>query len=234
MGQPVGVPVLNWQPRPAPPREALVGRYCRLEPIDPSRHADDVYAALAEAADDATWTYLPYGPFESAAAFRTWMERTCLGDDPLFFAILDATSGRAVGLAAYLRIDRTNGVIEVGHLVYSPRLQRTRAATEAMVLMMRRAFELGYRRYEWKCNSLNHPSRAAAERLGFAFEGIFRQAVVVKGRNRDTAWYSIIDAEWPALRTAFERWLAPDNFEASGRQRIRLSELTGTLRQPQA
>ena len=172
------------------------------------------------------WTYLPYGPFPDLAAYRTWMEAKWLGTEPLFFAIVDAASGRATGVASYLRIDPASGAIEVGHLGYSPRLQRTPAATEAMFLLMARAFALGYRRYEWKCDALNEPSRAAALRLGFTFEGIFRQATVVRGRNRDTAWYSVIDAEWPALRAAFEHWLAPENFDADGRQRVRLSELT--------
>jgi RimJ/RimL family protein N-acetyltransferase len=154
------------------------------------------------------------------------VKAVCLGDDPLFFAIVDAKTGRAVGLASYLRIDPRVGSIEVGHLRFSSLLQRTPAATEAMALMMRRAFELGYRRYEWKCDALNAPSRAAAERLGFEFEGIFRQARLNKGRNRDTAWFSILDREWPALRPAFERWLDPANFDANGKQRARLSELT--------
>jgi len=204
------------------------GRFCRLEPLDPVRHAEPLFRACACDERGAMWTYLFYGPFESAAAFRAWMERTCLGDDPLFFTIIDRASGEPVGLASYLRIEPAHGVMEVGHLVYSPALQRTAAATEAMYLMMARAFELGYRRYEWKCDSLNAPSRAAAERLGFSYEGLFRQAVVYKGRNRDTAWYSIIDTEWPALRAAFQRWLDPANFDAQGRQRVRLSELTQT------
>jgi RimJ/RimL family protein N-acetyltransferase len=229
IGQPIGTPVPDWKPRSHPPREVMAGRYCRLEPVDPPRHAAALHRANALDRDGAMWTYLPYGPFESEADYRAWMERACLGDDPLFFAIVDLESDTPVGLAAYLRIDRANGVIEVGHLAYSPRLQRTRAATEAMFLMMARAFELGYRRYEWKCNSLNQPSRDAAQRLGFSYEGTFRQAVVVKGRNRDTAWYSIIDGEWPALRTAFEQWLAPENFDASGGQRTSLSSLTAPL-----
>ena len=145
------------------------------------------------------------------------------GADPLFHAIIDNQSGKAVGVAAFLRIDPANGVMEVGHINYSPRLQRTVMATEAMALMMRRVFdELGYRRYEWKCDSLNAPSRAAAKRLGFGYEGTFRQAIVYKGRNRDSAWFSITDREWPILRTEYDRWLAPDNFDAEGRQRSRL------------
>jgi len=230
LGQPVGAPLPDWRPRPPPERAVLAGRTCRLEPVDPARHADALFAANQDDQDGAMWTYLPYGPFESAAGYRAWMERSCLGDDPLFYAIVDLATGEPVGLSAFLRIDRANGVVEVGHLAYAPRLQRTPAATEAMYLMMAHAFALGYRRYEWKCDSLNHPSRAAALRLGFAYEGLFRQAIVTKGRNRDTTWFSIIDAEWPALRAAFERWLAPENFDATGRQRIRLSDLTAGVR----
>jgi len=176
----------------------------------------------------ANWTYLAYGPFSRLDDYQEWVVATCLGEDPQFFAVVDQKSSRAVGVASYLRIDEKAGVIEVGHINYSPLLQRTRAATEAMYLMMRRVFdELGYRRYEWKCDALNAPSRAAAQRLGFKFEGIFRQATIYKDRNRDTAWYSILDCEWPLLRSAFEKWLDPANFDESGRQRTMLSILTG-------
>jgi len=205
----------------------MAGRFCRVEPLDPARHAVDLEAAMAEDADGRGWTYLPYGPF-AAGKYRAWVERVAASDDPLFHAVTDLATGKAVGVASYLRIDRANGVIEVGHLRFSPRLQRTQAATEAMALMMTRVFaELGYRRYEWKCDALNAPSRAAALRLGFRFEGIFRQAVVVKGRNRDTAWYSILDREWPALEQAFGRWLDPTNFDAQGHQRQSLASLRG-------
>jgi RimJ/RimL family protein N-acetyltransferase len=227
LGQPVGSPVLGWTARPRPPRTPMPGRYARLEPLDPDRHAADLHAANAQDREGRLWTYLPYGPFPSLQEYRAWMEASCRGDDPLFHAVIDAASGRALGVASYLRIDPANGVIETGHINYAPALQRTRAATEAMYLMMARVFdELGYRRYEWKCDALNAPSRAAAERLGFRFEGIFRQAVVYRGRNRDTAWYSIIDAEWPALKQAFLRWLDPANFDAQGRQQARLADLT--------
>ena len=175
------------------------------------------------------WTYLASGPFASLAEFRAWMDATCRGADPLFFAIMDNTTGRVTGAASYLRIQPAQGSIEVGHIIYAPRLQRTAAATEAMVLMMRQAFALGYRRYEWKCNALNAKSRAAAQRLGLSFEGFFRQAAVVKGRNRDTAWYAAVDRDWPALDAAFTRWLDPANFDEDGRQRQRLSELTAPL-----
>ena len=226
LGQPIGFPVSDWTPPPLPPRESMLGRFCRLEPLDVDRHAAGLFAANAADADGRTWTYLGYGPFDSLPAYRAWMTATCLGDDPMFFAIVDLASGEPAGVASYLRIAPASGSIEVGHVHFSPRLQRGPAATEAMVLMMARAFDLGYRRYEWKCDALNARSRAAAERLGLSFEGIFRQATVTKGRNRDTAWYAAIDAEWPDLRTAFHLWLDPANFDADGQQRRRLSELT--------
>ena len=175
------------------------------------------------------WTYLPYGPFDSFESFKAWMKDICAGPDPLPYAIIDLRSNRVVGLAAYMRITPAVGSIEVGHVIYSPLLQRATLATEAMCLMMRRAFELGYRRYEWKCDAFNARSRAAAQRLGFSFEGIFRQAVVYKSRTRDTAWFSVIDGEWPALKEAFERWLDPANFDEHGEQRTRLSDLTSPL-----
>lgn len=204
----------------------MEGRFCRVEALDPWRHADALYAANSTDIDGKMWTYLPYGPFPSPADYRAWTEEMCRGSDPVLFAIMDRATRQAAGVAGYLRINPPCGSIEVGHLCYSPGLQRTPAATEAMFLMMERAFHLGYRRYEWKCDALNEPSRAAARRLGFSFEGVFRQATVVKGRNRDTAWFSIIDREWPALKDAFERWLNPANFDDQGRQRVRLSQLT--------
>ena len=225
LGQPVGEPVPGWVTRPRPPRTAIVGRYCRIEPLDASRHAEQLFAAYQEDPDGHNWTYLPVDPFADVSAYRTWIAEIAAKDDPLFHAIVDAETGEADGVAALMRIDPANGVIEVGHINYSPRLQATTAATEAMYLLMRRSFdELGYRRYEWKCDSLNEPSCRAAERLGFTFEGTFRQAWVVKGRNRDTAWFSIIDSEWPAIRAALESWLAPGNFDDDGQQRRRLSE----------
>ncbi|WP_424819963.1 GNAT family N-acetyltransferase [Salinisphaera sp.] len=236
-GQPIGPAVIDWTPPPAPPREIMAGRFCRLEPLSPARHADALYDQIARDADPSGWTYLAYGPFGSASAYHRWVADVAAGDDPLFFAIIDVASGRAVGVASYLRIDPANGVIEVGHLHFTHRLRRTPAATEAMAIMMRRAFELGYRRYEWKCDALNAPSRHAAERLGFRFEGIFRQAVVYNGRSRDTAWFSIIDREWPAVEAALAAWLAADNFDAEGRQRRSLRDLmpnAGTSDHPPA
>ncbi|HUN45417.1 MAG TPA: GNAT family protein [Stellaceae bacterium] len=227
LGQPIGFPLPHWSARPRPPRAPMEGRFCRVEPLDPGRHAASLHAANVEDTEGRIWTYLPYGPFASPAAYQAWAETSARGEDPLFHAIIDRASSRALGVASYLRIDPPVGVIEVGHINYAPALQKRPAATEAMFLMMRRVFdELGYRRYEWKCDALNAPSRAAAERLGFKYEGLFRQATVYKGRNRDTAWYSILDREWPALRAAYERWLDPANFDAEGRQCISLSSLT--------
>jgi len=226
LDQPIGFPLPDWRSPERPPRSALEGRWCRVEPLDPEHHARALFEANARDTDGSGWTYLPYGPFRDFDAYRKWMEQTCLGEDPLFHAIVDLASGAPVGVASYLRIDPPVGVIEVGHLRYSPLLQQSVASTEAMYLMMKRAFDLGYRRYEWKCDALNAPSRAAALRLGFTFEGVFRQATVYKRRNRDTAWFSILDTEWPRLDAAFQRWLDPANFHADGRQRLRLKDLT--------
>ena len=224
--QPLGEIVANWREPPFPAHEVMRGRFCRLEPLDAATHAQSLYDAYAIDPHGSGWTYLPYGPFEVLEDFRVWLEQQSSTCDPLFFAIVDPSSGEAIGVASYLRISPSCGSIEVGHLHFSLKLQRTPAATEAMFLMMRHAFELGYRRYEWKCDSLNEASRNSALRLGLSFEGIFRQATVRKGRNRDTAWYAAIDKEWPALREAFEQWLSPSNFDADGHQRVSLSSLT--------
>lgn len=229
LGQPVGAPLPAWMPPPRPPRVPLDGRYCRIEPLHADRHAADLFAANALDTSDAGWTYMAYGPFTSLDDYRQWVQGASVGDDPLFYAIIDLATQKAVGVASYMRIDRKSGAIEVGGLKYSPLLQRKPAATEAMYLMMKRAFELGYRRYEWKCDALNAPSRAAAQRLGFSYEGVFRQATVYKNRNRDTAWYSILDGEWPKLNEAFTCWLAPDNFDAAGKQKQSLTHLTAPL-----
>ncbi len=203
----------------------MVGRWSGLVPLDPSAHGVPLFQAFQQDTAGAGWTYLPYGPFDSAVAFRTWLDSVAATADPLFFTILD-DAGAPVGLASYLRITPAMGVIEVGHIHYSRAMRRGRAATEVMYLMMRRAFdELGYRRYEWKCDALNEPSRRAATRLGFTYEGTFRKHVIYKGRSRDTAWYSVVDEEWPGLRRSFESWLDPDNFDASGRQRRSLIAL---------
>ena len=229
LGQPIGPPVPGWKPVARPPRTPLAGRYCRVEPIDPARHAEDLHRANSLDPSQRNFTYLSIGPFDTFDAYRQWMISAVTSEDPLFHAIVDAATGKAVGIASYMRLDPNNGVIEVGHLNYSPLLQRKPAATEAMYLMMKRVFELGYRRYEWKCDSLNAASRAAAQRLGFSYEGVFRQASLYKGRNRDTAWYAMIDGEWPELDRAYRRWLDPANFDDRGNQRARLSELTAPI-----
>lgn len=223
--QPVGPAVPGWQPPSRPSRGVLEGRFCRIEPLDVARHARALHEANSLDAGGRMWTYLFSGPFAGFEDYRAWLEPRQASEDPLHFAFVDKGRGQAVGTGAYLRIDCANGVLEVGHLAYSPLLQRSPVATEAMYLMMRHAFELGYRRYEWKCDSLNAASRRAAERLGFTFEGIFRQAVVYKGRSRDTAWYSVIDREWPALDAAFRSWLDPANFGPDGGQRRSLAAI---------
>jgi RimJ/RimL family protein N-acetyltransferase len=227
LGQPIGFPVEGWAARQRPPRTAMTGRFCRVEPLDAGRHAAELYTANSEDRDGRMWTYLPWGPYDGFDAYRAAIEAGLRREDFITYAVIDGVSGKAAGVASYLNINVTAGSIEVGGIAYAPALQRQPAGTEAMYLMMRRAFdELGYRRYEWKCNALNAPSRAAAQRYGFRFEGIFRQADVVKGRNRDTAWFSITDSEWPGIKAGFERWLDPGNFDAEGSQRMSLSALT--------
>ena len=207
----------------------MVGRTCRVEPLDPTVHGAQLYAANALDGDGRNWTYLSYGPFATLDDYMSWLKGVTSAADPMFHAVVDLETNEAVGVASYLRIDPVAGSIEVGHINYSPKLQRTVAATEAMYLMMKRAFELGYRRYECKCNALNAASRAAAQRLGFSYEGVFRQARVDKGRNRDTAWYAMIDKEWPGLDRAFRQWLHPSNFDKQGRQLTSLTALTAPV-----
>jgi len=225
-GQPIGPSVAGWTERQRPQRTTLDGRYARVTPIDVERDAATLFAAYMQAPDARDWTYLWDERPDSMASFRAYLTRIAASGDPLHFAIVDQSSGLAVGTAALMRIEPVHGVIEIGCITYSPRLQRTRASTEAMYLMMRYVFDdLSYRRYEWKCDCLNAPSRAAAKRYGFHFEGIFRQAIVYKKRSRDTAWFSIIDKEWPRIRGAFETWLQPANFDAAGQQRRALAAL---------
>ncbi len=226
-------PPLAWRPSGRhPERTVLAGRYARLEPLDPARHSEQLYATShgpgpdGAPADGSLWSYLSYGPFSDAAAMRAWLEKMPASRDPLFFAVLDGATGRAAGMASYLRYDPPNGVIEIGHIWFSPVLQRRRAASEAIFLLQAHAFEtLGVRRLEWKCNAQNVTSRRAAERFGFTYEGVFRQHMVIKSRNRDTAWYALLDGEWPAVKENFARWLAPANFDAAGHQKIALSAL---------
>ena len=229
LGQPIGFALDGWKPPSQPTLDPMAGRWCQVEPLDPRQHAADLYDAYALDPEGAIWTYLSYGPFDTFQEYLDWMQEASHGTDPSFRAVINATTGKAAGVASYLRIAPASGSIEVGHINYSPVLQRTPAATEAMYLMMRWAFERGYRRYEWKCDALNAKSRAAAQRLGLSFEGVFRQTTVYKGRNRDTAWYAAIDQEWPALDEAFRRWLDPANFDEHGTQRTRLSDLTAPI-----
>ncbi|AXI49013.1 N-acetyltransferase [Sulfitobacter sp. SK012] len=225
---PLGSLVPNWTAPARPSGVPLEGQYVRLERLNPERHAALLFNAYE--GHDAVWDYLPYGPFSSSAKYHRWVRDASAHDDPLFYAIKNLETGHWEGVASYLRIAADAGSIEVGNINYGPALQRTRASTEAMFLMMQWAFEAGYRRYEWKCNALNAPSRRAAQRLGFSFEGVFRQALVVKGRNRDTAWFAAIDSEWPALKEAYATWLSPANFDKDGQQIERLGDMTGLVR----
>jgi RimJ/RimL family protein N-acetyltransferase len=212
-------------PAPRPQRTTLEGRYVRLVPLDPAAHAEDLWNLVSPPEHDGLWEYLFDGPYRERAAFNASLAKKAATEDPLFFAILEQPSGRAVGYASLMRIEPAHRVIEVGGILYTPALQRTTGATEAMYLLARHVFDdLGYRRYEWKCNSRNEPSRRAALRLGFTFEGIFRQHMIVKGANRDTAWFSMLDGEWPSRKAAFERWLDPANF-ADGAQKTSLGLL---------
>jgi RimJ/RimL family protein N-acetyltransferase len=220
--RPVGPTLAGWEAPPAPGPAVLEGRYARLERLA-ERHAGGLWEAFAEDAAGAIWTYMPHGPFADEAAFAAWVAAAGAMSDPFYYAITDRGGGRTAGVAAFLAIRPAHGVIELGAITFAPCLQRTRAATEAITLMGSWAFGAGYRRFEWKCDALNAASRRAAERLGFRHEGTFRRHMVVKGRSRDTAWYAIIDAEWPRVRERWEAWLDPENFDAEGRQRRRLA-----------
>ncbi|UTW05842.1 GNAT family N-acetyltransferase [Pseudomonas benzenivorans] len=217
----------DWQPCPVPQRAPLQGRYVRLEALQLAAHGEDLWWALqGPEADPQLWDYLPYGPFAERPAFDAWMAANAASTDPLFFAVVELTSRRAVGLLSFLRMAPKDGCIEIGHIAFGRVMQRSPASTEAVYLLAELAMEtLGYRRLEWKCNALNARSMRAAERLGFVHEGTFRQHMVVKGRNRDSAWFALLDHDWPACRAAFTRWLAPDNFDAQGRQRRTLEQL---------
>lgn len=227
-GQTIGYPLLDWKEPAFPEAKVLEGDYCRLEPLNPDHHAAPLFAANSQDSG-SMWTYMGCGPFQTLAAYESWMRASCQAKDPQFYAIIDKQKAQVLGLASYLRIDPKSGTIEVGHIAYSPPLQKTLVATEAMYLLMRNAFALGYRRYEWKCDALNQASCKAASRLGFSYEGCFRQATHYKGRNRDTAWFSVIDKDWPQLQSAFEQWLSSGNFDSQGQQKSSLSELTKAL-----
>ena len=221
-GQPLGPAVPAWTPPALPSRRRMQGSYCTIEPFDIGLHPSDLFEALS--GNDSDWTYLHHGPFNDLASFQEWAQATCLSDDPLFYTLRDNETGKPGGMASYLRITPGSGTIEVGNIHLGSALKRSRTATEAMFLMMEHAFSLGYRRYEWKCDALNEPSRTAALRLGFTFEGTWRQATIYKERNRDTSWFSITDPDWLRLREGFRRWLDPGNFDSSGRQRRRLQD----------
>ena len=215
----------NWQPRPRPGRKVLDGRYVRLEPLDPLRHGDELFAASSVADIGSRFAWLFEYPPEDRAAFEPWLEKSAASEDPLFFVLVDKATGKAAGRQTLMRIDPTYGVIEIGNIYWGPLVSRKPAATEAQFLFAQYIFdELGYRRYEWKCNNRNEPSKRAAERFGFQFEGIFRQHMIVKGENRDTAWFSITDKEWPAVRAAYQAWLDPSNFDADGAQKRKLED----------
>jgi RimJ/RimL family protein N-acetyltransferase len=225
-GQPIGHPVAAWSRRPWPWPTTLTGRYCRVEPLQ-IRHAGPLYRALIDGSDDSIWTYLSFGPFPDMGAFEATVRSLVTDPGWCCFAIVDAADGATVGMGSFLRIDPQAGCLEVGALLYAPRLQRTTCATEAITLLAGYAFDqLGYRRLEWKCDALNEPSRRAALRLGFRHEGVFRCATVYKGRNRDTAWFAITHDDWPTVKRAHEQFLDPGNFDGDGRQRLSLSALT--------
>jgi len=226
-GQFVGCELPGWVAPPFPPKQVLTGRHCRVEPLVSARHAREIFEAQRTEPTTERWTWASHGPYAQFEPYEKWTREAEASRDPQFYAIVDATDGRACGSCGYMRIEPKHGVIEIGNIYFAPRLAQTRAATEAMYLLMANAFELGYRRYEWKCDSCNLPSRAAATRFGFTYEGMFRQAIVNKGRNRDTTWFAILDGDWRGgLQQAYLRWLDPRNFDSAGRQSLRLSELT--------
>jgi RimJ/RimL family protein N-acetyltransferase len=222
--RPVGPVVDPLPPGSKPDLRPLHGRWVMLEPVSAERHAKDLYASFADSDPDGNvWTYMPYGPWQSFEQFEAWVREKQASRDPWFYAFIDRATGKAVGMGSFMRSDAPNGVIEIGHIWMSPGLQQTKQATEVIFLMIRHGFDdLGVRRLEWKCDALNAPSRKAAERFGFTFEGIFRQHLIVKGRNRDTAWFAILDKDWQRIRAGFERWLRPENFDEKGRQKAKL------------
>ena len=225
-----GEVVAGWTPPPRPAGLVLEGRFARLEPLVPDRHAADLHRANSADRAGDNWRYLPYGPFSSVSAYHHWMREVTAAEDPAFMAVIDRQGGKPAGVLSLMRITPEHGVIEVGHINFAPVLQRSTAASEAIFLLMGWVFTAGYRRFEWKCDALNLRSRRAAQRFGFSFEGVFRQHMILRGRNRDTAWFAATDKDWPALKEAWEAWLAPANFDADGRQIERLSDLTRLVR----
>ncbi|WP_368644147.1 GNAT family N-acetyltransferase (plasmid) [Vibrio sp. HB236076] len=229
--QPIGRDLTGWVAAKLPEKTTLTGQFCRLERLDTARHVEALYDAFQDSPDARHWTYLPYGPFGSCEEYREFLMGMQEQSDPFHYTVIDNATDKPVGTVALMRIDSANGVIEIGHVVYSPRMQRTPMSTEVMALLQAYVFEeLGYRRLEWKCDSLNKPSRAAAQRFGFTFEGVFRQLQVTQGRNRDTAWYSLLDSEYAALKSAYQAWLAAGNFDESGQQLSKLADLITQLK----
>jgi len=223
-------PLRNWSPAQALSRRALNGDRVRLEVLDSGRHGESLFTSSHAAGAERLWEHLPYGPFASQGEFTAWLGEREASPDPLFFAVVDSKSMQALGMCSFLRMVPQHGVIEIGHIWFAPAMQRTRQATEAIFLLAKHAFDdLGYRRLEWKCDSLNVASRRAAKRFGFTYEGIFRQHMIVKGRNRDTAWFSMTDGEWPLRKAAFEEWLSPGNFDSAGQQRRSLAEIRASM-----
>ena len=226
LGQSIGEPIENWKTCEVPPKTKMEGRYCVIEILDIEKHAEDLFNSFAKDIKNYDWTYLHYGEFKTLIKFKEWLDKDCLHNDPLFHTIIDKNQNIAVGMASYLRIHKKIGTIEVGHIHYSFSMQKKPIGAEAMYLMMKRVFEeLGYRRYEWKCDSLNERSCKAAKRFGFTFEGIFRQHNIVKGHNRDTAWFSIIDKDWDRIKENYETWLDKTNFNREGKQKKSLTSL---------
>jgi RimJ/RimL family protein N-acetyltransferase len=217
--------LINWHSRPRPERVTLEGRFCRLEPLDPARHGDQLFSASMAPGVEERFRFLADSP-QDRLDFEDWLVRAARSDDPMFYAVIDLSSQRCEGRQSLMRITPEHGVIEVGHILWGPAIARTRVATEALFLFARYVFEkLGYRRFEWKCDARNEPSMRAARRFGFMYEGTFRQHMVVKEQNRDTAWFAILDVEWPSIRKAFEQWLEPTNFDLQGKQKARLEDL---------
>ena len=213
----------NWKGAPRPERVPLEGRYVHLEPLDPARHGDALFVSAQADGAESRFRYLFEDAPADRIAFDAWIAKAAAGTDPFFYAVIDKRTGRAEGRQSLMRIDPVFGVIEIGNILWGPAIARSRIATEALFLFAKHAFDLGYRRFEWKCNNLNEPSKRAAERFGFTFEGIFRQHMVVKGKNRDTAWFAIIDQDWPRLKAGYEAWLKPENFDAKGQQLSKLA-----------